>query len=609
MKPHAEVIDTAVEATCTSTGLTEGKHCADCDKVLVAQNVTDMKPHAEVIDAAVEATCTSTGLTEGKHCANCDKVLVAQSVTDMKPHSEGDWVVDKEATATESGSKHQECAVCGETLKTEVIEATGSLGLAYKVNSGGKTCTITGIGNCKDTDVIIPAVIDGYKVTKIGEEAFNNCYYLKSISIPDSVTWIGYHAFYNDYSYYGKLTSVYITDIEAWLNISFVWDSSNPCCYGADLYLNGEKLTELVVPDTITKINSWAFYGCRSLTSVTIPNSVTRIGGDAFGECSSLTNITIPFVGATKDGKSATHFGHIFGAGDYSENDKFVPLSLRTVTITGGSSIENHAFIRCASLRSVIIPDSVKSIGKYAFFDCYNLESIVIPDGVMSIGECAFGDCSALASVNIPDSVKSIGERAFSECRSLASVIIPDSVTSIGYRAFANCSSLASINVDEENSNYLSIDGNLYGKNGKTLIQYAMGKKDTLFTIPDFVTGVGGQAFSGCGSLTSVIIPDSVTWIGEWAFSDCKSLTSVVISDSVTSIEWCLFYRCYSLTSITIPDSVTRIKDSAFCDCGSLTQIYFKGTKEQWNTVNKVSGWNEDTGNYTIYCTDGNIGK
>ena len=233
------------------------------------------------------------------------------------------------------------------------------------------------------------------------------------------------------------------------------------------------NLKQITIPSGVEKIGDSAFSGCRGLTSITIPDSVTSIGEEAFADCTGLTSITVPFVGATKDGTDNTHFGYIFGASSYSYNNRYVPSSLNSVIITGGTSIDDYAFYECTSLKSITIPDSVTSIGDLAFFYCFP----------------------------------------------------------------------TSIIVSDNNTAYKSIDGNLYSKDGKTLIQYATGKKDASFTIPDSVTSIGKAAFYWCGSLTSITIPDSVTSIGDYAFSDCSSLTSIVFKDTST------WYRTTSSTN------------------------------------------------------------
>ena len=252
----------------------------------------------------------------------------------------------------------------------------------------------------------------------------------------------------------------------------------------------------------------------------------------------------------------------------------------------------------------VILPEyngvKVTSIGGTAFYGCNSLTSITIPDSVTSIGSNAFRGCTSLTSITIPDSVTSIGNGAFEYCRSLTSVTIGNSVTSIGDSAFYNCSKLTNINVNDNNKAYKSIDGNLYSNDGKTLIQYAVGKTNTLFTIPDCVTSINGYAFYGCTKLTSVTIPDSVTSIGDYAFESCYSLTSVTIPDSVTSIGGSAFRDCTSLTSVTIGNGVTSIGSSAFYGCTSLETINYKGGKEQWDSISKDNGWNYGTGSYTI---------
>ena len=218
--------------------------------------------------------------------------------------------------------------------------------------------------------------------------------------------------------------------------------------------------------------------------------------------------------------------------------------------------------------------------------------------------------------------VKNIYDSAFRGNKTITSVVIPDSVTSIGSGAFI-CNSLNQITVTEENAFYKSIEGNLYTKDGKKLLQYAIGKDATEFYIPDSVTSIGDRAFENCSALTSVVIPDSVTHIDQYAFKSCTSLTSVVIPDSVTSIDnyafvKCsaltsaiignsvtsignyAFYGCDSLTSVVIPDSVTSIGNYAFYYCDALTDVYYTGSEEEWSKIS-ISEYNEELQNATIH--------
>ena len=307
-----------------------------------------------------------------------------------------------------------------------------------------------------------------YPVTSIGDDAFADCESLTSVTIPNSVTSIGEEAFYDCTS----LTSITIPN-----SVTSIGEEAFRYC---------TSLTSITIGDSVTSIGDGAFASCDSLTSIEIPNSVTSIGEEAFYRCASLTSVTI--------GDSVT-------------------------------SIGRYAFNFCESLTSVTIPNSVTSIGDEAFSGCESLTSVSIPNSVTSIGDGAFYNCTSLTSIEIPNSVTSIDSWTFYGCTSLTSVSIGDSVTSIGSYAFLGCTSLVSIMVDENNKAYKSIEGNLYTYDEKTLVQYAIGKTDKEFAIPNSVTSIGEYAFSGCTSLTSVTIGDSVTSIGKYAFSSCTSLT------------------------------------------------------------------------------------
>ena len=512
--------------------------------------------------------------------------------------------------------------------------------------------SVTSIGayafeNCNS----LASVTIGNSVTSIGDDAFYSCDSLASIIIPDSVTSIGDSAFRgcssltsvtmgsgvtsigeSAFEHCYELEAIYITDIEKWCGISFDNFAANPLFHANNLYLKGNLVTELVIPNSVASIGSFSFYFCDSITSVIIPDSVLSIGSKAFYQCPKLTSVRIG-SGVTEIGycafwncqslksievdlKNSTY--QSIDENLYNEDGKnliqysigktdpnfSIPTvvtsiddyafygcdSLTSVTIPDGvTSIGYSAFSWCDNITSIIIPDSVISIGNNAFAYCKKLKSITIGIGVITLGDSAFRDCDRLVSIVIPDSVENIENEAFCSCNSLTYVTIGSGVTSIGYSAFSNCDDLTSITVDEDNLTYQSIDENLYSKDGTTLIQYAIGKTDESFTIPDGVTSIGNSAFSNCDSLVSIIIPDSVTSIGSYAFAYCDSLASIIIPDSVTSIGENAFYSCDSLTSVTIGSGVTSIGIYAFSYCDSLTSVTFENADGWWYSSNSTA--------------------
>ena len=223
----------------------------------------------------------------------------------------------------------------------------------------------------------------------------------------------------------------------------------------------------------------------------------------------------------------------------------------------------------------VVIPDMlggypVTKIGRGAFQGNALITGAVIPDSVTSIGNNAFLACSSLTGIVIPDSVIEIGDSAFASCSSLTSAAIGKNVAVIGSRSFVPCTALQEFVVSADNPSYTEIDGVLFDKQTKTLIQYPGGRTGT-YEIPDVATAIGEFAFFDNDNISCVVIPGSVSTIGGFAFTSCEELTEVIISDGVTFIDDSAFSICFRLTKITIPDSVTYIDSYAFFFDDNLT--------------------------------------
>ena len=442
-------------------------------------------------------------------------------------------------------------ATKNDTYTAVYKEPESSEGLEFSLNADGESYTVTGLGTCTDTDIVI-TTYNGLPVTAIGINAFKDEAQITSVTIGNSVTSIGTGAF----AFCKSLKYVNIGN-----GVTRIRDYTFSSC---------DNLTNVTIGNSVTSIGVQAFRSCTSLTNVTIPDSVTSIGSDAFNSCESLMSVTIG-NGVTSIGNTA--FLYCYKLVEVINKSSLSITSGATdngyvgyyaiEVHTGGSKIvnqNNYLFYRYGDTNylidfagtetELILPNSYNGesykIHNYVFSGRSNLAIIYIPDNVTSIGTGAFADCDNLTNITIPDSVMSIGSYAFSGCTNLSNVTIPDGVTSISDHMFLSCDALTSV------------------------------------TIPNGVESIGDDAFNGCTSLANVTIPDNVTSIGNRAFANCTSLTSITIPDSVTSIGQWAFRNCTSLTSVTIGNNVTSIGSSAFSGCTKLTGVTFKNTSGWW---------------------------
>ena len=402
------------------------------------------------------------------------------------------------------------------TLGLTGAMAAGIDDFDYSTDPQAKTATIVSYSGLEE-DVIIPAVLDGYPVTGIGDAAFNACDAISSITIPDTVTTIGARAFYMCSS----LESIAIPH-----GVTFI---------GADAFYGCRSLTTISLPDTLTDVGVNPFHFCEKLTTIqvspehpaleviggvlfdkadkrlicypsgltaaayAIPQGVRIIGDLAFTDCTALTTLTIPASVTAVEGGP---FRSCKNLADMVVSPEHPALEVVDGALFGKADDRLIFYPRTRVTYEYAIPQGTRIIGKNAFHECRSLFYIDIPDSVTTIEDNAFTS-SGLLTVNVPDSVTSMGNAVFYFCTDLTSAVIPESITAISDSTFCYCSSLREVN------------------------------------LPEDITAIGTQAFFRCGELSALTLPDSVASIGTNAFGNCTALTLTVPRDSYAH-QYCI---------------------------------------------------------------------
>jgi hypothetical protein len=404
----------------------------------------------------------------------------------------------------------------------------------------------------------VQTYILGNTVTSIGGWAFCGCSGLTSITIPNSVTNIGDHAF----QYCSGLTSVTIgsgvTNIGKYAfddctSLNSVTIGSGVTYIGSNAFSNCSSLTSVVskIQEPFPFENN-AFSGISSNCVLTIPKGLrslyiaagwtTNVFKGGIVEATPSPNITFADANVkaicvenwdtNKDGElSEEEAAAVPDLGEVFKGNTTITSFNELQYFTGLTNIGDearHAFFNCKGLTSIVIPNSVTSIGKLAFYGCEGLKTISLP-GHVNLGNNVFYSCNNLEKINISDIT------AWCSTDKCDWIVASDSYP--GYKLFVN-----NVEINE-------------------------------LTIPNTISSIGEESFMFCGSITSVVIPNSVTELKGWLFYGCKNLSTVTLPNTITSIGIQTFEGCSSLSSFTIPTSVTSIGEKAFSGCTRLTSV------------------------------------
>lgn len=422
------------------------------------------------------------------------------------PETAYDFMVDGIYYKYDNNNSNQAIVTCKDS---QFNSYRGEIVIPQQVTYNGREMTVTAVGknafrDCKYlTSVSMPAtvkVIDDYafrsatalqdvvfpeQLEVINNQAFTNCISLKTVYLSRPVREIGYRAFENCKG----LTRLDIDDLQSWIDLRLDGYYSTPLLYAHHLFIDGVEVKHLVLPDNMTSVADYKFAGFSGMTSLTLPQGLVSIGVSAFEGCSSLTSLEFP-------------------------------ASLTTLS--------NSAFKNCLGLLELTLDSTLQRVGGEAFSGCSGLETVDFRGPVEHIGTDAFLGCTGL-------------QRAKA----------------------ANMETWLSIGFGNEYANPLALAHRLV----------ADGQEVTSLSIPRSVDKIGNYAFYGFDELTEVVIGNHVTAIGTSAFARCKGLKQVAIGDGVTLIGEKAFSTCGALESLTIGSSVNDIKDRAFIACLSLKEV------------------------------------
>lgn len=388
----------------------------------------------------------------------------------------------------------------------------------------------------RDTSALVPG-------------AFKNCAKLESVVLPASLMTFGKDAFFGC----ARLRNVVIEDLKSWCMADFANPFANPLILSDHLYEREEdgtlhEITALYIPEDITYVKPFAFYGCKGLMTVEIPEGVTDIAPMAFYNCKNLVAAVMP-------------------------------KSLR--------SIGQEAFRYCDKLTRLRLPGDLLVIAQDSFKNCTNISYLtigkIIQNGTL---KQLWIPTAALKEVTVSEGVGFIPDNAFRDCAKLEEIILPESLTFIGKDSFFGCTALKKTDAATMRS-WLSIDFICPYSNPVIYSHrlFIRGREVLALTVPKGITEVKDYAFYGAWNINVLNISSDVKRIGVHAFCGCTALKKAGLPEGVEIIDDYAFRNCQNMTDLVLPKSLTYVGQGAFDGCGKLKNIWYAGTDEQWKEI------------------------
>ena len=478
-----------------SEGLFHG--CVTLESITIPNSVTIIGDNAfasciNLKNADIPAGVTEIGFHAFAECFELREVILPEGITSISGGAFSGCAIE-EITIPDGVTEIGEGAFSGTQITSLVIPSN----VSYIGHSAFQGCELL-----SDVTILSETLEFGYSVFQdctgllsvdikegtatIASSTFENCTSLMNITLPSTLKTIEGYAFRNCKA----VERVNIPSVEMWCNLVLknqdygLESTVSPLSYGANLYVDDVLLTDVIVPDSITEIREFAFYGCESITSIRIPGSVTKIGQYAFTYCSNLEEVELC------DGIQSIETYAFYDC-----------INLLRITLPDSiSNIGECSFRNCASLEEVHIPTGVTAIEKMTFRDCESIQTVLFHDEITSIGEAAFWGCHQLDNVNLPTKLVTLGLDSFRDCQSLSRIAVPSGVSSLPHRTFYDCYNLSEV---------LLYDG---------------------------LKTIGNHAFKNCYKLKQVLLPEGLETIGKEAFVLCSELKSLTIPKSVTDI-------------------------------------------------------------------------